>query len=266
MSNSKYGWPILRYCEIFLPFENFELQQAENVAKLLSDKSGCRIENYEGPTVIYPEKYGTINGAKVEVGKSITICRAPNRSKIWLRTSYHCNSTQSFDPNQMDREALEEFFNKASSMCEKKSKVLARKHNKIMYDYTGDSHTSIMRIKIAAANLGTVSKHLKSGNFSMKPLFNDVKQSELLSDLLYMTYGEDVNTFERYNQLSKDYKWFSVIIHGKGSYIGLYSKHDHDGCTDLIGLVHEKSNNPDMRYKRARNFSRHLLQDISLLL
>ncbi len=228
----------------------------------------CKIEYHEGPVVLYPKICVSFDGIEAEASTSITVCRAPRHSKIWIRLSYKNNGVHTSHPYPTTQEKLDDFFDKASLVSNKSANMWLGIYKQVMQEQADKSVKSehTIEIKTVATDLGIAAEQIESGTFRMDNIFAEPKQFGSLPELLYLTYGEDVSNLKKYKQLSEEYKWVAMSVHGKDHAVGLFSKHGENNHTNLIGLVHEVNTDPAVLSKRARDFSRRIVEEIAPLI
>jgi len=170
----------------------------------------------------------------------------------------------------MTEEKVLEFFDKSIPVCAKSSDRWLQEYNDVLKNVLSQKSAKTVkavhtiRIKTVAANLGLAVEKLESRTFKMAGIFNNPKQYGSLPKFLHMVYGEDIDSYERYEQLSKEKEceWIAMSIFGETPIVGLYSRQRMNGQTDLVGVVHEVSDEPTVLSEQARAFSRRLVEEI----
>jgi len=289
LRDGKYGWPVLRYGRVVSVID-IDPRAANAVADMLvcdADRietrlkenpsafgyervtfvdRNCHKEYREGAIVHYPRYLASFDGVDIEATASVTVCPSPRQGKIWQRTSYQCNGKNQSCSPRMTEEAVLKFFEKAIPVSAKSAgKWLAEYNDALDRQSVGKVkgvHT--ITIQTVAADLGLAGEELKSRAFKMISVFKDPKRYGSLPGFLHMVYGEDIDNYDRYNQLSEQKKceWVAMSVLGEAPMVGLYSRQRTNGRTNLIGVVHEVNDEPAVLSERARALSGRLVQEI----
>jgi hypothetical protein len=288
--NHYFGLPVFRYGMICEILENINHEQAIDVAKSLDSRLSilknhfcndpsdfgfknvkfinekCNIEDQEGVVINYPCMSVSFDQIQAETGMSITVCRAPRHSKIWLRLSYTRGLEKYQESGAINADGLIYFYTLANKVCDRWSeKLLEEYQNALRVKKIGTIIEKKYKItmKTSTANLGVNAHELETNTFRMSNIFQEPAKSEPLLGLLYLTYGQDVHSLVEYRGMPDACKWIAMNVNAQEPMIGLFSEYQNKLSTNYTGLTHAVSISQKESSERARSFSRYLLKDIA---